>query len=318
MPTPNDIPVAQRVSDPQSEGQSAQYKTSSTKYSVMRSLRAVPWWGYGLAAIAFLAPLIGTRLFFVIGELSRSKPIASQTAQPQAIQPQSSTSPFSELDKPQTVPPQPKPNPAVVQSQPVLDNSQPTTTASVMFGHFAYEEAPQSSLLAVSRAGDGYEIKLRDNAAKSYLSMVEAARAEGIDLIAISGFRTKEDQRQLFYDISRQRNQTPAQRAQVSAPPGYSEHHTGYAVDIGDGANPSANLSPSFEKTPAFLWLEKNAARFSFELSFQPNNSQGVMYEPWHWRFVGDDLSLATFYKRHNRAPAANPSTSPFITPPSR
>ncbi|CAN1209792.1 Peptidase M15 [Tumidithrix helvetica PCC 7403] len=301
MPIPNDIPVAQRVSDPQKEGQSAQHKTGSTN-PVMRSLRAVPWWGYGLAVIAFLTPLITTRLLFVLSELRQ--PQVSQTSQPQV-----SASPLPDLtaNKPQptvTTPPEP------------IADSQPSNGASVMFGHFAYEEAPANTLRPISRAGDGYEIKLRDAAAKSYLSMVEAARAEGIDLVAISGFRSKEDQRQLFYDISRERNQTPAQRAQVSAPPGYSEHHTGYAVDVGDGANPSTNLSPSFDKTVAFQWLEKNAARFSFELSFPPNNPQGVMYEPWHWRFVGDDQSLATFYKRRNSTTSGNPSS--FTAPSAR
>jgi D-alanyl-D-alanine carboxypeptidase len=83
----------------------------------------------------------------------------------------------------------------------------------------------------------------------------------------------------------------------VSAPPGYSEHHTGYAIDIGDGSAPSSNLSPDFEKTAAYRWLEQNGAQFGFELSFPPNNPQGVSYEPWHWRFVGDIDSLAIFHK---------------------
>ncbi|CAN1209793.1 M15 family metallopeptidase [Tumidithrix helvetica PCC 7403] len=192
---------------------------------------------------------------------------------------------------------------------PPSDTSSTTPSSTpVMFGHFAYEEAPANTLHTISRAGDGYEIKLRDAAAKSYLSMVDAARAEGIDLVAISGFRTKEVQRYLFYEIARQRNQTPAERAQVSAPPGYSEHHTGYAVDIGDGANPGTNLSSSFDRTVAFQWLEKNAARFSFELSFLPNNPQGVMYEPWHWRFIGDEQSLAAFRKDRELTHSADPS----------
>ena len=135
------------------------------------------------------------------------------------------------------------------------------------------------------------------------LAKIEAARAEGIELVVISGFRTKAEQKELFFGVGQQRNQTPAQRAQVSAPPGYSEHHTGYAVDIGDGSTPSTNLSRSFEKTAAFLRLQKNAARYGFELSFPENNPQGVMYEPWHWRYVGDDQSLATFYKGQGLPP---------------
>ncbi|MEM1310980.1 MAG: D-alanyl-D-alanine carboxypeptidase family protein, partial [Cyanobacteria bacterium P01_H01_bin.153] len=44
-------------------------------------------------------------------------------------------------------------------------------------------------------------------------------------------------------------------------------------------------------------WLETNAARYSFELSFPEGNAQGVQYEPWHWRYVGDPDSLETFYQ---------------------
>jgi D-alanyl-D-alanine carboxypeptidase len=60
-------------------------------------------------------------------------------------------------------------------------------------------------------------------------------------------------------------------------------------------------LNVSFEETPAFQWLKDHAAFHSFELSFPKDNPQGVSYEPWHWRFVGDRDSLETFYKARNR-----------------
>jgi len=69
----------------------------------------------------------------------------------------------------------------------------------------------------------------------------------------------------------------------ASAPPGFSEHHTGRAVDItSDGAAP---LEIEFEQTPAFRWLSKNAARFGFVLSYPAGNPYGYDYEPWHWCF---------------------------------
>jgi zinc D-Ala-D-Ala carboxypeptidase len=184
---------------------------------------------------------------------------------------------------------------------PPITSISPTNTvpAKKLLGHFAYEEAPLDSLEVVAIASDGYLIKLRSTAAKKYKQMTDDAKADRIKFTAISGFRTKEEQRQLFFEISRQRNQTPAQRAKVSAPAGYSEHHTGYAVDIGDSNAPSTNLSSSFDQTNGFKWLQQNASKYSFELSFPQNNPQGVMYEPWHWRFVGDDDSLATFYKKN-------------------
>jgi len=184
--------------------------------------------------------------------------------------------------------------------QPESTQNSPSPAAKTLLGHYAYEEAPLNSLQVISVASDGYEIKLRANAATKYTEMVAAAKADGIELLAISGFRTKKEQDQLFFEISKQRSQTPAQRALVSAPPGYSEHHTGYALDLGDRATPSTNLSPNFDQTAAFKWLklDNNAAKYGFEMSFPKNNPQGVMYEPWHWRFVGDEDSLALFYKK--------------------
>ena len=195
------------------------------------------------------------------------------------------------ISTPKVLNPEPIETP-IVQATPTV----PPTDNKVL-GHFAYSEAPLDSLEVVAIAADGHEIKLRSAAAIKFKQMLSDAQASGIELIAISGFRSIKEQQQLFFDISRQRNQTPAERAKVSAPPGYSEHHTGYAIDLGDRNSPSTILNPSFDQTSAFRWLEQNAAKYSFELSFPQNNPQGVMYEPWHWRFVGDDNSLSTFYK---------------------
>jgi D-alanyl-D-alanine carboxypeptidase len=102
-------------------------------------------------------------------------------------------------------------------------------------------------------------------------------------------------QRQLFFDVMAQRNQSSLQRAQVSAPPGFSEHSTGYAVDLGDGKDPQTNLSTRFDGTAAYRWLRANSARFHFALSFPLRNAQGVSYEPWHWRFEGSNEALRLF-----------------------
>jgi zinc D-Ala-D-Ala carboxypeptidase len=185
-------------------------------------------------------------------------------------------------------------------------NSSPVPSAApnaspspeTLLGHFPYAEAPQAELQPIS--GDG-GIKLRKAAAEAYQQMAAAAQAEGVILVPLSGFRSQTDQDQVFFDVKAEREQTANQRAEVSAPPGYSEHHTGYAIDLGDGNVPATNLSPSFEETAAFRWLEANALRFNFELSFPKNNPQGVTYEPWHWRFVGDRQSLETFYKARGR-----------------
>ncbi len=172
-----------------------------------------------------------------------------------------------------------------------------------LLGHFPYTEAPQNELEPV---GADDNIQLRSTAAEQFQAMVAAAQTEGINLVPISGFRSVADQKHLFFDVKAERGQVATERAEVSAPPGYSEHHTGYAIDIGDAARPETNLSSSFETTPAFEWLQANASRFSFELSFPKDNAQGISYEPWHWRFVGDQDSLETFYKAKSSDSSGN------------
>ncbi|MBC6452987.1 MAG: D-alanyl-D-alanine carboxypeptidase family protein [Hormoscilla sp. SP5CHS1] len=169
-----------------------------------------------------------------------------------------------------------------------------TPATDALLGHFPYSEATGSELAPIVADGS---LKLRKAAAAEFLAMVDAARMEGVNLVPISGFRSLADQEYLFFQIKAQLGQVSTERSEVSAPPGYSEHHTGYAVDIGDGNVPATHLSPNFERTAAFKWLQANAAYFNFELSFPRNNPQGVSYEPWHWRFTGDRHSLETFYK---------------------
>ncbi|MEH2009401.1 M15 family metallopeptidase [Nostoc sp.] len=192
-----------------------------------------------------------------------------------------------------------------VDSQPSVTTSTPTPTTesgnvNTVLGHFPYPEAPESELVTIS-ANKG--IRMRKAAAQKFAEMVAAARSAGVILVPISGFRSVKDQEHLFFDVGAQRNQTPAERAALSAPPGHSEHHTGYAVDIGDGAVPATDAQPNFDHTKAYQWLQANAARFSFEMSFPKDNLQGVSYEPWHWRFVGDRDSLEMFYKARNLKP---------------
>lgn len=185
--------------------------------------------------------------------------------------------------------------------KPPVASSNPTLTASSevnhRFGHLPYSEAPEEDLQAITNDG---QIRLRQAAAAKFLEMQNAAKAQGIILVPISGFRSIQEQETLFYDIAERRNQTLKTRADVSAPPGHSEHHTGYAIDIGDGRRPSTNLKRRFEQTAAFDWLQENAARYGFELSFPKNNLQGINYEPWHWRFVGNPDSLETFEQARN------------------
>ncbi|MDB9311850.1 D-alanyl-D-alanine carboxypeptidase family protein [Spirulina sp. CS-785/01] len=189
---------------------------------------------------------------------------------------------------------QPEPETEATAQAEMVQEIEPAETVENVLGHLPYGEAEEGELVPITADG---RIRLRDAAAEEYLAMVDAARRDGIRLATLSGYRTVTEQEYLFFEVKEQRNQEASQRAEVSAPPGYSEHHTGYAVDIGDATVPSTHLTIAFEKTAAFRWLQNNAARFSFELSFPRDNPQGIQYEPWHWRYVGDVDSLETFYR---------------------
>ncbi len=77
--------------------------------------------------------------------------------------------------------------------------------------------------------------------------------------------------------------------------PGYSEHHTGYAVDFIDESKPDTHTQTSFETTSAYQWLQQNAPAYSFEMSFPEDPNSLVSYEPWHWRYVGSLAAKALF-----------------------
>jgi len=169
-----------------------------------------------------------------------------------------------------------------------------TTPDGRLLGHFPYAEASPQTLVDVAPGK-----ALHRDAAQALLGMQRAAAADGIQLVVLSAFRPVTLQKELFFDVKSERNQSASERAQVSAPPGFSEHSTGYAVDLGDALAPQSDLSVSFESTAAFAWLKANAARHHFILSFPPGNAQGVSYEPWHWRFEGSADALKLFEAAH-------------------
>ena len=175
--------------------------------------------------------------------------------------------------------------------EPVIDGFRERPDADGrLLGHFPYREADPDERITFEPG-----IELHIDAAAALDAMMGDAVADGIDLRLISGFRSLDLQEAIFFEVASERNQTPEERARVSAPPGYSEHSTGYAVDLGDGWAPETNLSQSFEQTEAYRWLQNHAARYHFVLSFPAGNSQGVLYEPWHWRFEGTADALRMF-----------------------
>lgn len=166
-----------------------------------------------------------------------------------------------------------------------------------LLGHLPYAEANPTDL-ASSPTGfaSGNCTQMQGEAKTALERMIEAARASdpaiGDAMVGLSCFRSITYQKQVF---CRKVGDGFAARARSSAPPGYSEHATGYVMDIGDRNYPECNLNPCFATTPVGQWLATNAGQYGFVLSFPKGNVQGVMYEPWHWRYEGSGGAKAVF-----------------------
>ncbi|MGN6518375.1 MAG: M15 family metallopeptidase [Dokdonella sp.] len=121
---------------------------------------------------------------------------------------------------------------------------------------------------------------LAPRAARAYARLSAAAAADGVELQLVSAFRSAEYQLGIL-ERKLARGQSIDEILRVSAAPGYSEHHSGRAVDL--TAPGFVPLEEEFEHSAAFAWLVANAARFGFALSYPRDNLHGIAYEPWHW-----------------------------------
>ncbi|WP_373480402.1 D-alanyl-D-alanine carboxypeptidase family protein [Geminocystis sp.] len=170
--------------------------------------------------------------------------------------------------------------------------------SNTYFGHFPFQEARQQSLVNMGNYYNRTEF-LHEDAGDAFKRMKTDAKAQGVQLVLISGFRSIPDQTKLFQKQIQKRGSKEA-ASKLSAPPGHSEHHTGYALDIGDGKQPSLDLKFQFESSQAYSWLTNNAHKYGFELSFPKDNIQGVSFEPWHWRYVGSNQANSIFAMPRN------------------
>lgn len=148
-------------------------------------------------------------------------------------------------------------------------------------------ECPEAECLEIAEIGtDGRAHLLIPIAAAAWRGLREAALEDGIRIFIVSGFRSVERQA----GIIRRKLEAGAgieEIVSVCAPPGYSEHHSGRAVDVATPDCPA--LEAEFERTPAFRWLAMHTAGHGFRLSYPEGNPWGYLYEPWHWRFAGDE-----------------------------
>lgn len=151
----------------------------------------------------------------------------------------------------------------------------------------AYEQrsglalVPEPAWLAMA-GRDRYRrpLWLHVDAARAWRRLHDQARRDGIALDAISGYRSHDHQLGIFVR-KLARGQDLDRILAVNAAPGYSEHHGGFALDVGTPGEPPAE--ESFEATAAFAWLRNHAAQFDFVMSYPRDNPHGIVYEPWHW-----------------------------------
>ncbi len=135
--------------------------------------------------------------------------------------------------------------------------------------------------------------RLDRKVAEHYEKMYNAAKKDGVDLVPCSGYRSYELQERnynnkvSFFESQGYSNKdAKVKAATIIMPPGSSEHNLGYAMDI-------VCVDEWFEDTDEFKWLTENAADYGFIMRY-PKEKQDitkVIYEPWHWRYVGVELA---------------------------
>ncbi|MEE4638445.1 MAG: M15 family metallopeptidase [Wenzhouxiangella sp.] len=134
----------------------------------------------------------------------------------------------------------------------------------------------------VSIGFDAYDREqwMETEAAKAWKAMRTAANRNGVRLQVVSAYRGLNYQAGIIRN-KLEKGQNIHRVLSVSAAPGFSEHHSGRALDLKTPGEPP--LEESFGETAAYRWLSANARLFGFRESFGRNNRHGLAWEPWHW-----------------------------------
>ncbi len=138
----------------------------------------------------------------------------------------------------------------------------------------------------------GLSQSMRDDAADALEAMFAAAKADGIKLSTVSGYRSYSKQNVLY---ERKVKSLGEDGNTLVALPGSSEHQLGMAMDVTKTG--SSSLNARFADTPEGAWVAQNAHRFGFIIRYQKGMEEitGYSYEPWHLRYVGTGYALAVY-----------------------
>jgi len=138
------------------------------------------------------------------------------------------------------------------------------------------------------------EQQLRSEAGNAAEEMFNAAKNEELSLVMASGYRSANLQQTYYDNYVARDGQAAADK--YSARPGTSEHQTGLSMDI-TASDRQCYLEICFADTAEGKWLKNNAYKYGFHLRYQngKENLTGYQFEPWHFRYVGQDLAERLF-----------------------
>ena len=179
---------------------------------------------------------------------------------------------------------------------PFYENYESTDTSKdtlmIVNKHYKIENNYKPDNLVTVLSEHGYPNKIRADVYEEFKKMYNAAKNDNVSIFIASPYRSYSDQNALYtYYV----NTDGKQNADTySARPGFSEHHTGLAMDL----IPEYGLDlDTFENSDGFKWMQENAYKYGFILRYPKDKEYitGYIYEPWHYRYVG--ISAATTIK---------------------
>ena len=251
------------------------------------------WMAKGILALLLLFILAGLAVGFAVTE--KRKPAEPTTNAVSEVETEPQTEPPTEA---QTAAPEPTTAKAPPGSLPQSADGNPVTVSpdgdnwELTLVNLQYR-LPEDYKPTLQAAVEGSSVQLDARVAPFYAEMYAAAKADGCTLTPYSGYRTFARQQENFdrkvaYYVSQglSEAEATAQTQTRILPAGASEHNMGFAMDI-------VSASADFISTKEFSWLSAHAHEYGFILRYPENKTEitGVMYEPWHWRFVGKEAA---------------------------
>lgn len=220
------------------------------------------------------------------GPAPSSSPVPSPTAAPVSGAAAPSTS--SSATPPQTVPTAPK----VAKFAAAATPASPLVVVNKRRPLAPIDFVPELTRPNVPLATSGESTLLNPTTARAAERLFAAAAAAGSPMTLVSGYRSYATQVSTYGGWVAREGQAMADVA--SARPGYSEHQTGWAFDIGDATGACA-LQPCFKDTGAAVWAAAHAWEFGFIVRYpwMFHETTGYYYEPWHLRYIGIEAAAA-------------------------